>query len=117
MIEDMAGTDKVPVTECKFYIPKELFDTNVEKFVCVCSDMCNLYAKKNHDYGNAFGEIIDEVGTPYGVGKLKEKLKRIETLISSEAKVNESIEDSLIDLGCYSIMTLLYLKRCNNGKS
>lgn len=113
MIETKASAEAVPVTECKFYIPKELFDTNVEKFVRICSDMCDLYAKKNHDYGNAFGEIISDVGLPYGVGKLKEKLKRVETLANYEAQVKESIEDSLIDLACYAVMTLNCLKKRN----
>ncbi len=95
-------------------IEESLCDEKVETFASIVKEMTELYAKKNHDYGNAFGEIINEVGTPYGVGKLKEKLKRIETLIKSEAKVNESIEDSLIDLACYSVMTLSYLKRKKN---
>ena len=29
-------------------------------------------------------------------------------------QVNESIEDTLTDLACYSVMTLSYLKRKNN---
>lgn len=97
------------VTEIE--IPIELVDDKVETFSKIVTEMAELYAKKNHDYGNAFGEIIAQVGLPYGVGKLKEKLKRIETLINSKAEVNESLEDSLIDLACYTVMTLSYLKR------
>ena len=91
-------------------IPTNLVDEHVVSFANIVKEMVELYAKKNHDYGNAFGEIIKEVGLPYGVGKLKEKLKRVESLINSKAEVNESIEDSLIDLACYSIMTLSYLR-------
>ena len=101
---------KITVPEDKDY----LIDEQVKAFADIVGNMTTLYAKKNHDYGNAFGEIIAEVGLPYGVGKLKEKLKRIETLINSKAEVNESLEDSLIDLSCYTIMTLSYLKRKNN---
>lgn len=96
-------------------VPIELADDKVETFANIVKEMTELYAKKNHDYGNAFGEIIAEVGLPYGVGKLKEKLKRVETLINTKAEVDESLEDSLIDLGCYTIMTLSYLKRKKNG--
>lgn len=96
-------------------IDESLCDEQVETFASIVKNMTELYAKKNHDYGNAFGEIIKEVGLPYGVGKLKEKLKRIETLINAKAEVNESLEDSLIDLACYSVMTLDYLKRKKNG--
>ena len=31
-----------------------------------------------------------------------------------EMQVNESIEDTLMDLACYSVMTLSYFKRKNN---
>lgn len=101
----------------KITIPQDkacLVDENVTTFASIVKEMTELYAKKNHDYGNAFGEIIKEVGLPYGVGKLKEKLKRIETLINTKAEVNESLEDSLIDLACYTVMTLSYLKRRKN---
>ena len=108
----MEGIELVKIT-----VPKEdacLVDEHVMKFADIVGKMTTLYAKKNHDYGNAFGEIIKEVGLPYGVGKLKEKLKRIETLINTKAEVNESLEDSLIDLACYTVMTLSYLKRKKN---
>lgn len=32
-----------------------------------------------------------------------------------EMQINEYIEDTLKELGCYSIMTLIYLKRKKNG--
>ena len=101
---------KITVPQDKAY----LVDESVKTFADIVGEMTTLYAKKNHDYGNAFGEIIKEVGLPYGVGKLKEKLKRIETLINSKAEVNESLEDSLIDLACYTVMTLNYLKQKKN---
>lgn len=31
-----------------------------------------------------------------------------------EMQINESIEDTLIDLACYSVMTLSYLRRKKN---
>lgn len=108
----MEGIELVKIT-----IPKDkayLLDEHVKMFANIVGEMTTLYAKKNHDYGNAFGEIIAEVGLPYGIGKLKEKLKRLETLINAKAEVNESFEDSLIDLACYTVMTLDYLKRKKN---
>lgn len=106
------GTNVVNYTTT---VDGNLADENVKMFANITSNMIELYAKKNHDYGNAFGEIISEVGLPYGVGKLKEKLKRVETLVNAKAEVNESLEDSLIDLACYTVMTLDYLK-CKNNK-
>ena len=116
MIETKASAEAVPVTECKFYVPKELFDTNVEKFVCICSDMCELYAKKNHDYGNSFDEGCDKIGVGYPLGRLLDKMNRLIACMGKEdeMQINESIEDTLKDLACYSVMTLSYLKRKKN---
>lgn len=106
MNKDEIELVKITIPGDKAYLVNE----QVIRFAYTVGKMTELYAKKNHDYDNAFGEIIAEVGLPYGVGKLKEKLKRIETLINAKAEVNESLEDSLIDLACYTVMTFNYLK-------
>ena len=42
--------------------------------------------------------------------RLEDKLSRLKTLIKSENKVDESIEDTLMDLANYAIMTLIELR-------
>lgn len=85
------------------------------QFDQICSELTQLHARKNHDYGNAFGNVYQEFAAQnlvmadgYAVGTLLVKVERAKTLVSNEAYVKEeSIEDSLQDLACYAIMTLM----------
>ena len=98
-------------------VPIELVDDKVETFSKIVTEMTKLYAKKNHDYGNSFDESCDKIGTGYPLGRLLDKMNRLIACMGKEDKmqINESIEDTLKDLGCYSIMTLSYLRRKKNG--
>ena len=94
-------------------VPIELVDDNVETFASIVKEMTELYAKKNHDYGNSFDEGCDKIGTGYPLGRLLDKMNRLIACMGKEDKmqINESIEDTLKDLACYSVMTLSYLRR------
>lgn len=94
-------------------VPIELVDEQVEAFASIVKEMTELYAKKNHDYGNSFDESCDKIGTGYPLGRLLDKMNRLIACMGKEDKmqINESIEDTLKDLACYSVMTLSYLKR------
>ena len=98
-------------------VPIELVDEQVEAFASIVKEMTELYAKKNHDYGNSFDEGCDKIGTGYPLGRLLDKMNRLIACMGKEDKmqINESIEDTLKDLACYSVMTLSYLKRKKNG--
>ena len=97
-------------------VPIELVDDKVETFTTIVKEMTELYAKKNHDYGNSFDEGCDRIGIGYPLGRLLDKMNRLIACMGKEDKmqINESIEDTLKDLACYSVMTLSYLKRKNN---
>ena len=92
--------------------------TDADRFKAITDKMSDTYKRKNHDYGNAFSEMYDELGINYGYGKIREKVNRIKTLKDNEAQVaNESLMDSLYDLANYSIMIIMELeKRGDNGK-
>ena len=98
-------------------VPIELVDDKVEAFTSIVKEMTELYAKKNHDYGNLFDEGCDKIGISYPLERLLDKMNRLIACMGKEdeMQVNESIEDTLKDLGCYSIMTLSYLRRKKNG--
>lgn len=104
---------KITVPEDKAY----LIDEHVTTFADIVSKMTMLYAKKNHDYGNSFDEGCDKIGTGYPLGRLLDKMNRLIACMGKEdeMQVNESIEDTLTDLACYSVMTLSYLRRKKNG--
>ena len=97
-------------------VPIELVDDKVEMFSDIVTEMTELYAKKNHDYGNSFDEGCDKIGTGYPLGRLLDKMNRLIACMGKEdeMQVNESIEDTLKDLACYSVMTLSYLRRKRN---
>ena len=64
---------------------------------------------------NTFEELAKEMANGYALGSIKNKVNRLVTLMSGqEAKVDESIEDSLIDLASYSLMTLAEIIKLNN---
>ena len=48
----------------------------------------------------------------YAYGHMAEKLKRVKSLMSDEAKVSgESMRDSLLDLANYAILTIMELDK------
>ena len=83
------------VTEIE--VPIELVDEQVEAFASIVKEMTELYAKKNHDYGNSFDESCDKIGTGYPLGRLLDKMNRLIACMGKEDKmqINESIEDIL----------------------
>ena len=103
----------------KITVPEDkacLINEHVTTFADIVGKMTMLYAKKNHDYGNSFDEGCDKIGTGYPLGRLLDKMNRRIACMGKEdeMQVNESIEDTLTDLACYSVMTLSYLKRKKN---
>lgn len=91
-----------------------------DPFAAVCSELTALHTRKNHDYGNAFGDTYQEFRTNdqqkmadgYAIGLLCNKVNRVKKLVQDTAWVkNESIEDSLLDLASYAIMTLVERRR------
>lgn len=97
------GMMSIPSLEEKVELHKE-----------VCTELNETYRKKNHDYDDAFAKRFRKRGMIYTIDKLQEKLDRIEALDAGEQLVeNESMEDSLMDLANYAIMTLVELKAAN----
>ena len=86
-------------------------------FADITKEMVSLQEKKNKDYGNSFEQTLDEFGLIAGVIRLNDKMNRVKQLCKSQKQEvkDEKIEDTLIDLANYAIMTLSWLKN-NNGK-
>ena len=94
-------------------VPNELIDINVEEFGNILKDMINLYAKKNHDYGSAFDRGLDFIGPKYALSRLFDKVNRFATFSNNNEFLvkDESVEDTLIDLANYSIMTIIAMRK------
>lgn len=91
-------------------IPYRLVDASVYDFAKVVKQMTELYAEKNHDYGNSFDKGMNVIGLPYGVGRLYDKMNRIIELMNNEAEVkDETMEDTVLDLACYAVMLYKFI--------
>lgn len=89
-------------------VEPDLITPEVVNFFKECVDMTALYARKNHDYGNSFANGLKEIGNAYAVGRLYDKMNRLITLSKNThaAISDESMEDTVRDLACYSVMLL-----------
>ena len=105
------GTDKVVATHVgNVQSDEEIYGSLLDK-------LFKTYKAKNHDYSNAFSEMFDELGIDYAYGKLREKMNRIKVLRNKPNMVeNEGLEDALLDTAGYAILTLVELKKRNNGR-
>lgn len=90
----------------------QLFPKRYIAFRDITNGMYDTFKAKNHDYGNSFAELFKECGMTYAYGHMAEKLKRVKSLMSDEAKVKgESMKDSLLDLANYAILTIMELDK------
>lgn len=94
-------------------VPGELIDENVVRFTAEALNAIQIYARKNHDYGNSFEDGMDLIGDAYGTGRIYDKSKRLATLTKKpqSAHIEESMEDTAIDLACYGLMFCSYKDR------
>lgn len=73
----------------------------------LADDLVQTLIRKNHDYGNSFQQSYNKFGEPVALIRLSDKLHRFETLITEKQKVNdESIDDTLLDIAGYALLTL-----------
>lgn len=85
---------------------------DADAFRDITNGMYDTFKAKNSDYGNSFSELFAECGMIYAYGHLSEKLKRVKSLMSDEAKVkDESMRDSLLDLANYAVFTIMELDK------
>lgn len=74
----------------------------------ICLTLNDIYAAKNADYGDSFGETYRKLGIISAVTRISDKTNRLQTLCRHDAFVKaESIRDTLMDLANYCIMTVM----------
>lgn len=91
-------------------------NNKVMQHKAICDGLNQLYARKNHDYGDSFHQTFVEEGLAMARIRLGDKFSRFKTLSrisptdSDQQQVtDESIRDTLLDLANYAIMTVLEL--------
>lgn len=95
-------------------------DYKVIKFREIANQLADLYEKKNHNYGDSFGKLYNDLGPIAGLIPLHNKLDRATNLIKGDDNYFESLEDTLRDLASYAIMNIIELdnnwpKSCGDG--
>ena len=87
--------------------------TDVMKFQGITIDMIDTFIKKNHDYGNSFEQSLDEEGLAASRIRMGDKWNRYKALSRDNiAQVkDESIQDTLLDMANYAIMTVMWLNK------
>ena len=86
---------------------------NVQEHMRIVTELNDLYARKNKDYGDSFHTSFIEEGMAMARIRLGDKLNRFKTLTKSNVREvdDESIRDTLIDLANYAIMTVMEIDR------
>ena len=86
-------------------------DPKVARHYEICKKLNAVYKAKNHDYGDSFGDTYKKLGIISAVTRLSDKMNRLMSLaVSHDAQVkDEKIEDTLLDMANYAIMTLIEL--------
>lgn len=84
----------------------------------ICTELNELYKRKNADYGDSFSQSFKEEGLVMARIRLGDKFNRFKSLSKGGARQvqDESIRDTLIDLANYAIMTVMELEDDANGK-
>lgn len=83
-----------------------------EKHLEICRELNTIYKAKNKDYGDSFGKSYTEYGLTMACIRLEDKLNRLKALSKNKEQQvkDESIEDTLLDLANYVIMTVIEMK-------
>lgn len=82
----------------------------IDQFKRVASALAAQYARKNEAYGDSFGKSIKRYGVISALTRMSDKWNRLESLLidkNNNRVTDESVDDTLLDLATYCIMTVL----------
>lgn len=75
------------------------------------NEFITLLVAKNVNYGNSFDKVVDKYQTPGMLIRFTDKFNRLEQLVDGNSidMVGEAIEDTLLDIAGYAMLTLNYM--------
>jgi len=85
--------------------PAKQPETLDEAFAQVNDELLQMFLKKHKDYGKGNILSVREMGIIFRMAEKVERLKNL--LMKGEAPANESIDETLIDIGVYANIALL----------
>ena len=83
-------------------------------FEQLANQLIDTQKRKNADYGSSFDQTLNEFGLVASATRMSDKFNRFKSLMrcGSTAQVeDEKIEDTLMDLAAYAIMTVEWMKK------
>lgn len=85
----------------------------VKMFSDLTKEMANTFAKKRADYGQTTTETYDKFGPVSMLTRMHDKMGRLDNLLGKGADnlVGEKVEDTLLDLANYALITILELRK------
>ena len=91
----------------------------MKTFEQITKELNELYAKKNTAYGDSFSDTFQRFGIISAVTRIADKFNRLANLVVNKGinNLGESIEDTLLDLASYCIMTIMELRKRRNNNS
>lgn len=83
-------------------------------FEQLANQLIDTQKRKNTDYGNSFDQTLAEFGLVASATRMSDKFNRFKSLMRCGSSVrveDEKIEDTLMDLAAYAIMTVEWIKK------
>lgn len=86
--------------------------THNELHQTICAELSATYQKKNAAYGDAFGQTYRKLGPISALTRIQDKNSRLVSLMTNPNidDLGESIEDTLLDMANYCIMTVMEMR-------
>ena len=78
-----------------------------------CDNIHEMFLRKNAAYGDSFHKLYEDLGIISAVTQITHKYNRLKTLAKDRdiAYTDEGIQDTLLDLANYCILTYLEIER------
>lgn len=96
----------------EYYDQQDGFTKDEVLFKDITEQMLHTYIKKNRDYGGAFERGMERDGIISALTRMYDKLDRLHSLKDKDPEVvEETVEDTLMDLANYAIMTRICLTK------
>ena len=94
---------------------KEFLNMNINKYkrhMEICEQLNKTYEIKNIAYGDAFSKTFQELGIISSITRMQDKFTRLKALaLGAKNDVSdEGINDTLMDLANYCLMTLIEIE-------
>lgn len=94
-------------------------ENEIKMFENITKEMNSVFAKKRKDYGQTTSEAFEKFGPLSMYIRMFDKMGRLENLMvkENENRVGEKIEDTLLDLANYAVITLIELQKQKDKRS